>query len=454
MKKICILFLFLVGRLYAQPDFSNLSFSQAQKQARIENKILALFILAEDCECCNESLSRAFHVDPTAKAAYDKACISLRIEPNTPAFKEIDSLYTIRNSFGVLYLSGDGYVLNRYRGSSTLGSMYLPPLDEAIKKNAFPDSNYIRAERSWASGDHSLPVLYNLVYKRQQLGINTDELTEELIEKAGADSAKSISFLQLIARQSPIIGSNTEKYMYQNPSVFQTAWYLLPLQERTAINTTIQAKSMQKAIRDKDRESAQKIALATGRTYAEQSAAAIAISSSMLNFYKGIKDTADLLDLAVDYYDRYWMTISVDSVLQVDSLNMIRALKQATPYPRSSVPMETGKIQMKRIVFAPSAQRYARELNNGAWTLLQFTHDSTYLHKACTWITRALLFFEDPTYYDTYAQLLYNTGNRKDAIIQEEKAINLQIARKIPGTEFSKTLEKMKANLPDLTAPR
>jgi len=55
-------------------------------------------------------------------------------------------------------------------------------------------------------------------------------------------------------------------------------------------------------------------------------------------------------------------------------------------------------------------------------------------------------FYESPEDLDTYARLLYKTGNKEEGIEQEKKAIDLQKKRKFSAIEYERVLKRMMDN--------
>ena len=53
-----------------------------------------------------------------------------------------------------------------------------------------------------------------------------------------------------------------------------------------------------------------------------------------------------------------------------------------------------------------------------------YTKDLNYLTKALSWAKRGIEFYETSAIMDTYARLLYATGNKEEAISWEQKAID------------------------------
>ena len=81
------------------------------------------------------------------------------------------------------------------------------------------------------------------------------------------------------------------------------------------------------------------------------------------------------------------------------------------------------------------------DLNNHAWLIFLHSSDSTQLNKALSWANMAVTI--NPNYsnsWDTYANLLFKLGRKKEALKMEERAIELDPR----SAEYKKTFENIK----------
>jgi thiol-disulfide isomerase/thioredoxin len=96
------------------------------------------------------------------------------------------------------------------------------------------------------------------------------------------------------------------------------------------------------------------------------------------------------------------------------------------------------------------------DLDENAWSLFRFSNDSTELNVAVAWMAQVVKTESDstnllPASLDTYANLLYKCGTRKqEAIETEERALNMAIEFKVQNfeEEFRGTLDKMERGQP------
>jgi len=266
-----------------------------------------------------------------------------------------------------------------------------------------------------------------------------------MVTVAPNDSAASLTFLQFIAVQAPVIDSKAFQYLRKDNSNFNDAWFLMNLQKRISANNKIIFKSKNKAIKEKNISNAEMVANFSTGTHTDRTQSRKSHDKNMIDVYKGIKDTSSFLLASVKYYDQYLMTISVDSVQRLDSMRRKEMFAYSVP---DRVTQANGsEVLMRSAPYAPMTQNFTNELNDGAWTIYVYTHDLFYMAKALSWAKRATEFYDSPAAIDTYARLLYRTGNKEEAMNWEEKAIQLTKIRKMPLNEFEEVISKMKAGI-------
>jgi hypothetical protein len=146
------------------------------------------------------------------------------------------------------------------------------------------------------------------------------------------------------------------------------------------------------------------------------------------------------------------MNIKVETILKEDSIRKENLFKKVPTNSTTGTVMPSSGIAVKTVSFAPRAGFYAGQLNNGAWTVYTYTKDKNHLAKAVTWVKRGLEFAETPALMDTYARLLYKTGNKEEAINWEQKAIDGNKKRDMSAVEFEKVLGLMKAGAEKIDA--
>jgi hypothetical protein len=437
----------------SQVLFNDMPLQQALNQAKKTDKIVMIVMESDNCKQCNEMTTQSF-TSPVLARAVNSNCIALKIKQDSKEFAMIDSAYSTYKSIAVLFLDPDGILLQRYTASSSSYIPYLDQLNKALIKKEHPDTEYKELVQAYNDGKRDFDLLYKLVGKKTEMALEHDQLLEEMVGLAPGDSATSLTFIQFLAEQGPTYDSKVYMYMHKDNRNFNDAWYLMSQQRRVAANNRMIGKSKNKAIRDKNRAFAERVATMAAGTFSERTAARKAHDRHIIDYLRGVKDTTNFLQYSVRYYDQHLMTIGLDSVRNVDSVRRNEMMQNRPNFqvPPNAVRVETelvayvgGTGPSPNSVFIPIASGYSNELNSGAWTIYTFTHDPVYTAKALVWAKRATEYFENPGVMDTYARLLYRSGNKQEAIKWEEKVVQYCKTYKMPLGEFEEIANKMKA---------
>jgi thioredoxin-related protein len=84
------------------------------------------------------------------------------------------------------------------------------------------------------------------------------------------------------------------------------------------------------------------------------------------------------------------------------------------------------------------------QLNSFAWSIFQNCEDMACINMALGWAKHASDTSNEPAFLDTYANLLYKSGNKEEAIATQEKAVAITKEKGEDAEELQTTLDKMK----------
>ena len=446
MRKTIILFFSTVFCIssFSQVPFESISFEQALLKAKETGRMIFLQFESSTCDECNEVADKAFE-DKKLAARLKQGFICVKISSKYPDRNNVANFYNKENFFGSLFISADGALIHTFPKTTSLPDAYFKEIDFALTK-AGEGLRLNEFEKLCTDNPTNIFFKEQLLSLRKSLYLNTDSLLDEYVSLLPPDSLHSSTTLAFIAQQYPIIGSKADMLMRRDYAIFNKAWYTLSLPVRMGINNRIIYKSMRKAIRERKPEYAFRVASFARGTHAENAQSGNkAYDSNILDYYRETHDTLNYLVRVINYYDSYYMTVRVDSIKKKDSLN--RAILLAKQDGEKQIKGDSP-IYTKNITYSPVTQIFTRSLNEGAWTIYTWTNDPFYVKKALQWAARANEFFENPEAIDTYARLLYKTGNSNEAIQQESKAIELKKKRGYKTTEFEIVLANMKTGKP------
>jgi hypothetical protein len=435
-KLLTAAFVLLSSFSFAQ--FQELTFQEALDKSKKTNQLIFIQLESATCMECNEVADKAFQ-DQDLAMELEQVFICLKITADHPDRQTIAGLYN--STFGSLFISGDKTLIHKFPKSTTRIADYKEQIDIALAK-ASEDSKISELEKEF-NETKSLSALEALLLKRKSLNLETDLLLDEYISLLPQDSLTSERTLLFIAQMAPLIGSKPDQLLRKNSTLFNKVWYSMDLPKRISINNFIISRSLKKAVKEKNESYAYRVAGFARGVNSNLQSGQKSFDRAVLSFYQGVNDTSNYLTRAVNYYDRYYMTVNPDSVKAKDSAFLKKLLAKATG---TKVKRGDSVYVEKHVAYAPITQMFARELNNAAWNFYVTTQNIVYLQKALIWAKRANEFYKNPEAMDTYARLLYRTGSRNEAVEWMNKAISLKKARGFNTKEFEDVVAKMQTN--------
>jgi hypothetical protein len=408
-----------------------------------------LVVESSECHKCNETADKGITALISKNKFNNVVVLKATSMPNLLLDKSVHLSFD-NDFFGVLFLDTKGEILSYGSGSSSFPLFYENLINTAIQEqnNEFnlPKLKFQYLTQTQNSFLH----IYNLLKKITDLKLESSELiANDLTKSAPKDSANSISFLQFVANIAPLANTEANRYMYTNTDNFNMAWYRMDLKSRQNINRRINHKSLQKAINNKDRNYAYQVASRVRNTYNGSPEANDQFNKTMLDYYKGVKDSSAFLSQAINYYSSFSNKVNVDS-LKAEDAKAVKALFLKSDSVVTT-PMKTDSPFIRRVVtrtvsYSPKSQWYANTLNEGAWTVYKYSQNKLQLITALEWSKKAIALTESAELLDTYARLLYVTGNKDEAIIMQQKAINANKKIGYNSKDFELVIQKMKNN--------
>jgi hypothetical protein len=443
---VCCLFLFQA--VSAQVTFSSVPFTEALQKAQAEGKLIFLQFEAADCDQCNEVANKGFQ-DKAVADQINQTFFCLKIDAQHPDRSKIAQDYNINadKGFGTLFIDNNGTIIHKFLKTTSRSKEYLDQTNIALAK-AGENLKINELEKEYKKGNRSYGFLQTLLLKRRTLNLPTDSLLEEFIDALPPDSLKSVNTLCFIAQMTPLIDSRAYKLMYSDRALFDRAWYTMSSQMRSGINKAITYKSMSKAIRERDENFALRTAsFAKSTSGSNYLAGAKVYDLSMLRYFDETNDTATYFRKAIAFYERYYLTVNVDSIKKRDSIATRNLLNN--PLTKKDTIRDGNKMRVAAtITVRPAGQFFANELNDGAYKFFQRTNDPYLLSIATVWAEKALQFYRSSEILDTYAKLLYKQGLNEKSIEAINEAIALQQKHGYPTKRYEADVEAIKNKKP------
>ena len=443
LKKLIILSILLLTAIsaFSQVNFESLSFDEALQRSKKSGKLIFLQLESDECLQCNEVADKAFN-DVKLGSLLNQTFICIKLNKNHPDRQKVTTFFNKTSiSFGSLFIAGDGSLIHTFTRTTTLAKAYEEEADKALSK-AGEGIRLKNMEQEYNSGNRSIGFMEFYMKTMKSFQLNTDTLLDQYVSLLPEDSLKSMRTFAFVVSMTPLLESNA----YEKLNLFYEAINKKKYNSNFPLHSTIKNqigyKSLQKAITQKDEQYAIRTALFVKKIYLnDPEKASKAYDTYLLDYYNGINDTIRYLQQAANYYDRYYMGISADSVKKQDTLKMNELAKKQTPVMEKR---GDSMVMRTQILYSSVAQSLSNKLSEAARKFLESTADNMYLSKALKWSEKALELYENYTTLNVYALLLYKTGNKKEAVSWQEKAILLKKKRGFDTKGLEKELNDMK----------
>ncbi|MEO7045657.1 MAG: hypothetical protein ABI091_10160, partial [Ferruginibacter sp.] len=350
--------------------------------------------------------------------------------------------YKVYRFPSLLFLDSKGGILFSDIAILSQARQLLELADKAI--NSAKEKSLVDFDNEYNAGNISTIFLKEYIMRREKSGIrNNADIIEKYVTSLKVSAFNNYDEVLFILKAGPYADSNAFKLAHLNKKLIDSLFKAEPLSTRMAINNATIANTMASAIANKDLKRATAAADFTrgtwGRDYNE---AKKSWSLKMLQYYSGINDTMNYLQNAKNYYDQYYMHISVDSIKKKDSLNYLDARNKAMENAKLNSPDSTKSLSYS---FSYAKNVEATELNNVAWYFYKAANNNDYLLKAMLWSKRSIeLSPDNPVFYDTYAHLLYKLELYDEAESMQRKAIEYAKSSKKEFKTYQDELEKIK----------
>lgn len=447
--------IFLLLLMISSPSFSQIIFEpeltweQAAKKAKAENKLVFIHLEDDNCQQCNEVASKGFGTS-ILKEKYEKNFVSIRANVKTERGKKLAEKFEIKGALVSLYVDAEGNILNRFNGSTSAGFIYAEQADIALGRKGDKQLGQFAAE--YKAGERSGKFLKEYITKRKGLSLPVDDLLEQYVGQLLIDSLKNYNVVKFIYANGPSLDSRAYNIVQSGAPerLIDSVYKKIPREEAIAMNNAIISNTFRIAVERKDLNLAQKLSSFTHNTYNKEfQKGYLASRRGMLRFYYAIKDTTHYRREVKDFLDYTHMRITADSLKKIDDV----AMKNQPVIP----PAPWAKESVRMVRFSPPSQFYHMELNEHAWHFFEMFDNANDLETALKWSHQSMEFFNgvykerpgvtklgNPAYMDTYAQILYKLGRKPEAIEWQTKAVETQKATGNPSGSFEATLAKMK----------
>lgn len=396
---------------------------------------------------------------PDVTEFYNKNFVSYAVDlPNAEATGFIKK-YALKILPAYVFLDHSGAIITKGAKNSNTTKHYLNLANQALDKRSSGKS-LADYDEQYKKGNRTKDFLKEYIIARQRLDLpDNAKLIDEYVDFLTIGAFNDYNEVLFVLKAGPLAHGKAYKLAYTNRKIIDSIYRTLPLAERVSLNKQIINNTQSEAIATKNLALAYSLSNYILGTYSKNYQAGQKQSRYvMINYYKAVKDTNNYYRQAQQYYDQYYMKITADSIqkvtkkLQYKKDSLLAASKENAfllqkKYPSDATQTTYTYSKLSSTATDP-AKSLAKILNNAAWDFyILGTGRTDYLSKALLWSKRAIELVPASEYYDTMAHIFYRMQLYDEALINQQKAIEVATRQQNATerlTRLKATAEKMK----------
>ncbi|WP_316773024.1 hypothetical protein [Pedobacter frigiditerrae] len=359
------------------------------------------------------------------------------------AMRKIIGTYKITNFPSFLFMHPNQDLFYKDFGYSSDKNKYLKMINNALLMSK--EKSISELTKAYEANKTDGQLIKQLINLRKKNGItDNSELIEDYVNTLKVGDFNDYETVLFILEAGPQLDGNAYKFSRTNMEIYLKVYKQESSDKRMAINNAIILNSYNAAVKGKNINKAFRVAsFVRGTWSSDPEKGAKAYESRMLSYYSAVKDTASYFRNAINFYDRYYMRLSADSIKKLDKKTQAENLeKMRRQLPNNSTNKVVSKEKIDSIrkvnptqkvtrtevmtVSSVATNQYSNELNNIAYSFYQTgTKNINHLSKAMIWSKRAIELDPKSGFYDTLAHIYYAMGIHNEALATQKLAMDL-----------------------------
>jgi thiol-disulfide isomerase/thioredoxin len=435
MKKNILYFLLFPFLSNAQEiNFEKGTWKETLAKSKAQNKPIFVDFFTTWCGPC-KMLEQKVYSKPEVIQKMNANFINFKIDAEKGEGPQLATRFQVSAYPFLVWADKNENVLLTDAGYMPVGE-FMKSVDNAL--NQYKEGRLEDYETQYRAGKRDANFLADFITKRKAMMMDNRDLVEQYLLAISPSEQLSEKTLKLVANNSFTLNGKAIELL-QNQSAFKK----FGISTLDNISTTM-LEYFRNALKRKDLDFLER--LATFNLKLNPVEAGRQNERYRMELYKSTNNTAKYLETAQNLADKYLMNVSKE---ELNKQNQAHFQEFMLPYKTGKEDsVKIGKVRfdaMKKLHSRYASINFASDLDGLADEFHRNISDKTVLQKALTWSKKANEIDENPDYWNTYAHLLYKMGVKSEAIIAEEKALELAKIRKGLTFKYEEELGKMKA---------
>ncbi|MDD4602842.1 MAG: thioredoxin family protein [Bacteroidales bacterium] len=396
MKKRCILLLIALVLLIPSSFSQNRSivflekpWSEIVSIAKDQNKLIFLDAFASWCGPCKWMGTHMFTNDTVADY-YNQNFICAHLDMEKGEGPELSAKYQVRAYPTLLFINGNGELIHKQVGAPQHVLNYI----EMGKVALTPGQGFTAYIKQYETGNRDPKFMFGYFERLQNAYIPIRIPLQEYFASQPEDALMNPFNWNIFFRYTQDMDSKEFKYLLKNMHTFEKIHGVDSVNSKIfmVFSQVLSGLSRSKSFTEDNYKALKQKIRDTGYPEVEK-----IFFTSDLSLYQSQGDISKYLTLAIKDLDKYYgMDYSM--------------------------------------------------LNQVAWNFFQISTDQKQLEKAAEWAKKSIEINSIPENNDTYANLMFKSGNKKEAEKYESAAIKLAKKARIETKEYEENLKKFQGN--------
>lgn len=443
MKKLLLIIpalLFSILGFSQGIEFEHGTWKEVLEKAQQTNKPVFVDIFTTWCGPCKKMSTDIFPLEEVGKV-FNANFICYQIDAEKGEGIEIAKKYGVKAYPTYLFIKGDGTLFN-----IEVGSMSAKAFIE-VSKSAMLDMNDPKPlalwEKDYAVKKNDTTFLKDYINKRTKLGLSNTQLFDEylkLIPEGDRTSAYVIAFYSKEGNHLRVNSFTYDNLRTNYTKLMLKTWgmagvYLL----RGIMNTITDAGATKN-------ETLLATALSVVDKLQKNGTPIMFKDEAYMMYYKKTGETYKYSTHAISYGKNCFMKKNIDSIAIQDK-KRLEEFENAVKLGKLAKYDSATLALLKSGAAKSEVTHICNSLNQIAWDVFNQTMDKNHLQGALILSKRSLeISPNNAIFLDTYANLFYKLGQKKEAITNEKEALRYADKKDTKGYKgMEETLRKMTA---------
>jgi thioredoxin-related protein len=422
-------------------EFEQGTWKEVLAKAEQTHKPIFVDVYTAWCGPCKMMSKQIFPLQEVGKV-YNANFICYQLDAEKGEGIEIARKYQVEAYPTYLFIKANGALFSKVTGYMKSENFI------EVSKSALAEMNDLKPMEEWdkeyLQKKNDPKFILDYINKRTKLGFSNASLFDEYLKLIPEEERTSEIVVKIYMKEARQMKVNSFAYenLKKNKIKFLTKLAVDSYLNDAILNTVHEAaKSKNEKLLETAISAYDQLAKTPTSKYKDE---------IYMEYYQITGETGKYVKYASSFCNNELMKLSPDSIFSKDK-EMFQNFEKMIVSPEVLALLDSAQIDMinesKASIAHYERDKVSKSLNEVAWQIFEKVSDVKVLKDALSWSKRSLeLIPNNSMYLDTYANLLYKLGRKKEAISKEKEALTYSNKENLDESKgYEETLRKMNA---------